>query len=201
MPPYKYFAMKFVNQWATKESLLHTALSKKVVDSETIAKALHYFQVARTFENLEKTKNREFIAEQLIEHSKYLTANNFAERVEDLACIFEKKFGSKNISAASKLLWLRKRSPVLIFDKWARVALEKLDGSKIESYLHYAEVWQKHFQSCRLEIESCAHNMAHAQEYSALWNIDLHEFQEITHNTWFAERVFDMYLLQCGRDS
>ena len=200
MPPYKYFAMKFVNQWTSKERDLHITLSKRTIPEDAIAKSLHYFQVARTFKNLEERENRAFIAEQIIEFSRHLTQKNFHEKVEGLSKQFENKFKSKNLSAASKLLWLRRKSPVLIFDKWAKLSLEKMEQKKIVGYEEYSVLWRKHYCSHRHEINSAAHGLIEVKEYSGLWNAVDSEFKETILSDWFSERVFDMYLLFHGKN-
>lgn len=200
MLPYKYLAMKFANQWATRERDIHANLSGRIVTGEAVATALHYFQVARTFKGLDDPNNRHFIAEQLVEHSRYLTSGTFSERVESLASAFEKHFKSRNVSAASKLLWLRKRSPVLVFDKWARDALQKMEDINIgNDYSKYASIWRKSFEEHSKQIRQSALSLTEVQEYSALWNTDQTEFADTVRSDWFAERVFDMGLLHYGK--
>ncbi len=199
MPPCKHFAMKFANQWASKEQALHTAFSHKNISGDEIAKSLHYFQVARTFRNLKNEKNRTFIAVNVIEFSKNLKEDNFPEKVDGLSSAFEEKFGSRNISAASKLLWLRKRSPVIIFDKWAKIAIEKIEDRKIENYKDYSELWKKHYSQDKAKIRSAANSLIKVQEYSGMWDLSTSKYKEAIQSDWFLERVFDMRLLYFGK--
>jgi hypothetical protein len=201
LAPYEYFVMKFANQWASKENFLYLRLNQRQINEASVANALHYFQVARTFVGLQNEKNREFIAEQVLEHSKYLTKNNFHQKVDSLADQFENRFKSKNVSAASKLLWLRKRSPVLIFDKWARTALEKMEQRNLDSYEEYAIAWRKNYSLHESEITNAAISLIGVRQYCALWNTTASECEEIVLSEWFLERVFDMYLLFHGKNS
>lgn len=201
MAPYEYLVMKFANQWTTREQILHQELSQKTISTESVAKALHYFQVARTFDGLKNEDNRTLIVKNLLEHSKYLTKNNFHEKVQELAESFKEQFGKTNLSAASKLLWLRKKSPVLIFDKWAKLALESLEQKKIGGYSDYSEVWNRNYYLHQNKIKDAAANFINVRQYSALWDKSTSECQDIVLSDWFLERVFDMYLLSHGKSS
>lgn len=199
MAPYEYLVMKFANQWTTREQILHEELSRKIISEKSVVKALQYFQVARTFDGLKTEDNRTFIVENLLEHSKYLTKNNFHEKVQDLAERFKEQFGSTNLSAASKLLWLRKKSPVLIFDKWAKSALESFEQRKIDCYADYSEVWNHNYSLHKDKIKDATIDFVNVRQYSALWNKSTSECKDIVTSEWFLERVFDMYLLSHGK--
>lgn len=199
MEIYQYLVMKFVNQWVTKEQILHNELSLKDITEESVVKALQYFQVARTFTGLKTQENREFIVDKLLEHSKHLTNNNFYTKVQKLSEDFKQQFGSTNLSAASKLLWLRKKTPVIIFDSWAKLAIENIEKTKIENYSDYSEVWNKNFLLHRDKINSAAKNFINVRHYSALWDKSITECRDIVLSEWFLERVFDMYLLSHGK--
>lgn len=102
-PPYEYCAARFLNQWESKERPLHAVLSGNPTPIE-VRRALQYFQVARGFAGL--SQKGDSIVRALREASERLDEQNVVKRVSDLADRFVKDFGSRNLSAASKLLWL-----------------------------------------------------------------------------------------------
>jgi hypothetical protein len=64
-----------------------------------------HFRVARTFKGLSDA-TAEQISEYLIETSN--GEGTCSDKVTSLAQCFKERFGQFNLSAASKLLWLRK---------------------------------------------------------------------------------------------
>lgn len=200
MKPYEYLAVKFANQWGLREEALHKSLSASSILEAGVAKALHYFQVARTFRGLSDPESRGYIAARVLDRSKGLTAKNYVDRVNKLAGDFESEFGSNNLSAASKLLWLRARSPVLVYDKWARLVLERVYNCKIPDYKNYCEYWRNHYSENGADLQSVLNKFGNAQKYTALHSRSAKEFHEIISSEWFAERVFDMYLLTSGKN-
>lgn len=201
MPPYEYFAMKYINQWLLKEKPLHENLSDKHITEVWISKSLHFFQVARTFKGLSDGDGKGFIAQTLLDNSKRLTVNNFPDKVEKLAGDFNDKFGSRNISAASKLMWLRKRSPVIIYDKWAKKALVNKGLSKQATYTEYCNAWKLEYVKHQKAIKKACGNLLGIKTFCALWELTDTESREIIKSDWFQERVFDMYLLHAAKNS
>ena len=84
--------------------------------------------------------------------------------------------GVQALSLSSKVLWFVYRSPVIIYDKLARVALESPTGD----YRSYERSWNARFD--RMEQEIAVASAPHSSE------------------RWFHERVFDIYLWHIGQE-
>ena len=110
-PPYEFCAHKFLDLWRTEEPL-HKAMSG-TPSARQVRDALKHFRVARTFKGL-SDEVAEKISQDLVEVSD--SEGIYSDKVTSLARRFKKNFGQLNLSAASKLLWLRKRRPYLIYD-------------------------------------------------------------------------------------
>jgi hypothetical protein len=201
MPPYEYFAMKYINQWLLKERALHANLSEKHVSEDIVSKSLHFFQVLRTFKGLSDGDGKEFIVKALLDNSKRLTSTNFPAKVEKLADDFNDKFSTRNISASSKLMWLRKRSPVIIYDKWAKKALVNKGLSKQASYAEYCKAWNVEYDKHQKAIKKACVKLLDAKDFCALWELTITESRDIVKSDWFQERVLDMYLLHEAKNS
>jgi len=201
MPPFEFFVIKYANQWELKEKPLHESLSGKSIPDEMISKSLQHFKVGRTFKGLGDKGSKTFIAKALIEVSKCTTINNYPDRVNSLAKLLAKKFGTHNISAASKLLWLRKRYPVLIIDKWAKKSLMDRGLPRTADYEQYSQAWRAEFKSNEKAIQNACKKLKGAKEFSAFWEKIDREVIEIANASWFQERVFDMHLLYLGKNS
>tara|TARA_Y100001970_G_C14069930_1_gene768872 strand:+ start:222 stop:848 length:627 start_codon:yes stop_codon:yes gene_type:complete len=203
-PPMEFFATRFANQWIRSEESLHKALSAKTIEPESISEALGFFQTARPFKGLSNTSIRQEIAAHLVESSKYLTEKNVVSKVNTLRIRLKERFNTDNYSAASKLLWLRKRAPVIIMDKWAKKALLK-QGLKLpveereSHYDLYCSYWRTIYEQHRKDIEAASRSLVNIKAYCELWDLTNSEIKIITHSNWFHERVFDLYLMHTGK--
>jgi hypothetical protein len=111
-PPLEFCAHRFLDLWRDEESL-HDAI-RGTPSADQIRRALKHFKVSRTFKGL-SLLGCEQISKYLLEASN-ATEGTYTDKVVALAHRFERRFGQFNLSAASKLLWLRNRTPYLIYD-------------------------------------------------------------------------------------
>jgi len=99
-------AAHFLLQWKRKEERFYNAISNEP-SPEVLRSALSFFIIARNFRNIKKdSKVAQGIIEMLLDADKRKNLSA-QEKVSFLAAQFKTKFGKNNISAASKLLWLR----------------------------------------------------------------------------------------------
>jgi hypothetical protein len=198
--PYEYYVIKYANQWKVHEEPLHKALSGKSFHTTDISKALQFFQVARTFKGLKLEDKKVFISNALVKHSKGLNKGNYSVRVQSLSDELETEFGTNNISASSKLLWLRKRSPIVIMDQWAKIAvIDKCKLKKNIDYNTFSEHWRELFREEEGKLAKACSKLVKAKKFSALYEVEEGKVKEIAESEWFKERVFDLSLLDSGK--
>jgi hypothetical protein len=156
-----------------------------------------HFRVARTFKGLSDA-TAEQISEYLIETSN--GEGTCSDKVTSLAQCFKERFGQFNLSAASKLLWLRNRSPYVIYDARAVTALCRLKNKFNKSdYSLYCTVWKKEYEKRFDEISLAAHGLVDLpKKYTAAYYLTADQLTEIVDSGWFIERVFDIYLWELG---
>jgi len=198
-PPYEYCALRFVIQWERHERALHEDISRKL-SAEAIRTALSYFQVARGFAGLDE--KAEMVAKALIKMSKGLNEGNVIDRVINLSDYFFREFNSKNLSAASKLLWLRCRNPVVILDSRTAAALNKL-GYRVKKgdYVSFYRAWHEEYGKRRFELQRAAKRLKELKSYTASWRRSADEFRADIEAVWFSERTFDLLLWELGDES
>jgi hypothetical protein len=198
-PPYEYCALRFVIQWERDERSLHEGIARKL-SAEAIRKALSYFQVARGFARL--NEKAEFVEKALIETGKRLNEGNVIARVTTLTNYFFQEFNKNNLSAASKLLWLRCRNPVVILDSRAVAALKKLDYRvKVGDYESFYRAWRQEYDKRRLELQRAAKSLKELKSCTASWRRSSDEFRTVITSDWFSERTFDLFLWELGGKS
>jgi hypothetical protein len=195
--PYEYCAYRYLELWERAEKPLYRALSG-VHSAAQIRDALKYYNVARNFKGLKEDSVAENISKKLLEIDGY--KGSYSDKVEKLAESFKVSCGQYNLSAASKLLWLRNRSPYLIYDSRAVTALNRL-GNKLKNadYISYCEVWLREYKKRNDEISLAAHKLVNLpRKYTAAFSLTDNDLIEIVHSKWFVERVFDIYLWEIG---
>jgi hypothetical protein len=196
--PYEYCAYRFLELWERGEKQLHEFMSE-TPSAGQVRLALKYFRVARNFKGLSDGTAEE-ISKALIEVSDDREASP-PDKVVLLASRFKVSFNQSNVSAASKLLWLRNRSPHLIYDSRAVNALCRL-GKKFDKadYLAYCGAWLEEYKKRSDEISLAARGLITLpREYTAAFELTDCELTQIVNSDWFLERVFDIYLWETGK--
>lgn len=197
--PYEYCAYRYLELWEKTEKHLVMPSASGRPSAAQIRSALNYFRVARNFKNL-SDEVAEKISTELLEVSD-ASNESYRSKVGKLATRFKDIFGQSNLSAASKLLWLRNRSPYLIYDSRAVNALRCL-GNKFDKadYISYCEVWEGEYEGRSNAISLAAHGLVNLpRTYTAAYgNKADDELTNLVHSKWFIERVFDIYLWEIG---
>jgi hypothetical protein len=194
--PYEFCAHKFLDLWRFEEPL-HKALSVKPTAAQ-IRDALKRFRVSRTFPGLTDEGARQ-ICRDLIRISDR-SEGSYVDKVNLLARCFKNHFNRLNLSAASKLLWLRKLKPYLIYDGRAVVGLRRL-GSEFEenNYRSYCDAWKKEYEKHSNDMAVAVHGLVKLpRKYTPAFALRDDQLTKLVYADWFVERVFDVYLWERG---
>jgi hypothetical protein len=195
VPPYEFCAHKFLDLWRVEEALHEAMLGTP--SANQIRRALKHFRVARTFKGLSDAV-AEQISKDLVKVSNG-REGTYSDKVTLLAQRFKNRFGQFNLSAASKLLWLRNRSPYLIYDARAVNALRCLGNERFDNYTSYCEAWQKEYEERSDQISAASHGLLNLpRKYTAAFLLTDGQLTKLVHAKWFRERVFDIYLWEIG---
>ena len=195
IPPYEFCAHKFLDLWRDEEPL-HKDM-QGAPSAKQIRAGLKHFKVARTFKGLSDDV-AEQISADLVEVSDR-REGNYIEKVTSLARRFKKDFDQFNLSAASKLLWLRNRRPYLIYDARAVRALRRLGNKSTDNYTSYCEAWQEEYEKRSEEVSLAANGLVSLpRKYTAAFLLEDRQITDLVQAKWFRERVFDIYLWEIG---
>jgi len=189
-------AAHFLLQWKRKEEKFHESLSKKP-SAESLRSALSFFIIARNFSGIKADRNvAQEIIDMLLEIDKDKSLK-VQEKVAALAAKFKVRFGKNNISAASKLLWLRRRAPYVIYDSRAEKTLKAM-GAKFKSrdYAKYYEAWRTSYELYKPTIVKAVRGLHNIHKILPEWDQSPEGTREMVNSDWFLERVFDIYLYQ-----
>jgi len=191
---YEYCAFRFLELWEKDEESLHSDM-QGTPSADQIRRVLKHYRVARNFKGLSDAKAKQ-ISKDLVEVSD--GEGSYSDKVMSLATRFEKQFDQFNLSAASKLLWLRHKSPYLIFDKRASDALRHLEH-KISDYKSYCDAWGREYEKRRSALALAAHGLINLpRAYTRDPSLTDDQLTELVRKDWFMARVFDIYLWEIG---
>jgi hypothetical protein len=195
--PFEYCALRFLLQWEQRERTLHEQISGNPT-LQQVRSALRYFQVARTFAGLGTDQAAEAVtnALQQVDSDSGLSPE---AKVTALASRFRERFNQFNVSAASKLFWLKHKLPYVIYDSRAVNALRDL-GCAFENanYIQYCGCWREQYGQHEKAIKKAASRLHEVRGFLPLWHRSEAELTALASQPWFLERVFDIYLWEMG---
>jgi hypothetical protein len=174
---------------------------------ENLVKAATYYQVIRSFSKGGDASASRRLGNALKELDAAISVANNAIRpanvdgvVVDLATrlgsVYKKKGAAQElVSAASKFLWIRRRSPVVIYDRRAHKCLTRMNATPGTSYASFRKVWQTEFPKYEIQIRSACRNLSQSNiKNFAPSGIAKRRFNSVLRARWFHERVFDKFL-------
>jgi hypothetical protein len=120
------------------------------------------------------------------------------QNVDRVVCALAEKFAEAygqgaEISAASKFLWIRHKTPVVISDRRARTYLKQLG----EEYASYRSEWLKQFDEPEGAIRMACAELVRVQDFSPDGETD-ESLKSTVEGRWFHERIFDKFLWRNG---
>lgn len=203
---FPYCAMHYANQWFGKDREYCQVLNNGTRQQKrnTLKKAGAFYRVARNFKTEYEKERGEERFDRLIDMlgnvRRQPYQNNPVGRVQAFATRLSQHFGGDQVlSGASKYLWLRLKSPIVIYDSNVRTALELPPDC---GYADYFVNWRNAFERYTDQIDGACCGLRHARRYVIDGRtISEDDFAALTDENWFKERVLDMFLWFRGLDN
>lgn len=199
----EYFSLHYLDMWLTHDRIYHESLNNGTREEKLISikNAATYYKVAR---NLPKKYDEDISCERYEPILKIIdkaTAYNFSgNTVKSISKVEEeisKAYGDRGVlSITTKLLWLKIRDPIIIYDSQARKALNTADGDLSSFY----KAWRASYSAHSKDIACVCAKLSNVANYSCDQTIATPTYvQAISAQPWFQERVFDVYLWHVGQ--
>jgi hypothetical protein len=163
-------------------------------DGQYLVEMAKAYGIIRNFKVIEE-KPRLKAALDILERSQLPTPENAVDIVERLAKELQKIYGKTPLSAASKFLWMRFKSPIIIYDQLANTWLRVNSGYKDDSYMNYCKFWREEYIKRESDIRDACAELATFKQFTFASGVDDITLSEWTRSTWFRERVFDHFML------
>jgi hypothetical protein len=196
---FKYCALHYLNQWIEQDRPCCDALAGRddSLKLQALAKVAAQYGIARTLPKRYDVKNglqRYRPVLEIIDAQKRadFQGDNLVPSIMKVSKEISKKYGGHgSISLTTKLLWMKMKSPIIIYDSRARTAV----GTALGDLAEYYEEWRKRFTPCDDQIRDACASLSKVHEYVENPEIATVPYiEEITAHAWFRERVFDFYL-------
>jgi len=202
MVNFEYCALSYLNQWHSHDSAFYELLnSHKPQDQrEGIKKAVSFYKIARNFPPKYDGCYRFHNVLNELNLQTEVTSTTYINAVNVLADRFFKHYHRRNISASSKLLWLKHRDPVIIYDRRAIDGLQnhfQYEG-RYGDYDSYCKKWLEEYKNKSREIIDAANKLPSVMEFAFNHEAKEHEVSRLITKNWFKKRVFDTYLWNLG---
>ena len=189
--------------WLRHDRHYHESLNNGTHEEKLISikKAATYYKVAR---NLPKEHDEDIGRaryEPLLEIIDKVSASDFSgDTVKSISKVqkrISKAYGDRGVlSITTKLLWLKIRDPIIIYDSQARRALNTESGDLSGFY----EAWRTEFDAHSNVIATVCSKLSSVSKYCCDQTIATPaHVRAISMQPWFQERVFDVYLWHEGQ--
>ncbi|MGB7849154.1 MAG: hypothetical protein WBL63_26310 [Candidatus Acidiferrum sp.] len=200
---FKYYALHYLNLWVAQDKPCCEALdgsddSKKLA---ALADAAVFYRIARnlpTRHDEGKGLQRYGPVLKIIDtlNPADFGGENLLPPIKKVRDEISHQYGGDDIlSLTTKFLWLKMKSPIIIYDRLARVALD-VAPRKIEEY--YGQ-WREKFNGFDQQIREACVSLRDVHEYVENPEIATPQYIATTAaQQWFRERVFDVYLWRIG---
>ncbi len=199
---FEYCSLHYLNLWLSKDKGYSEALAGNDEDEKLSAlkDAGGFYRVARNlhseFDEKKGLKRYAPLLEILDSVSVAQFKYNSVNEILEIKKLISEKYGNREVlSATTKFLWLKIKSPILIYDSQARTALNSKDGDLQDFY----EKWCSDFKRHQEEIENACSKLSELNLYAVDQKVGTKDYiEKIASESWFHERVFDIYLWNKG---
>ncbi|WP_281647374.1 hypothetical protein [Parendozoicomonas sp. Alg238-R29] len=162
--------------------------------AKALLDAAKYYKIVRNFKTIDEPY-RFKKAHEILNTVESISHDNVSDKVLELAFKFENSYGTNAILAASKLLWLKFKSPVIIYDSRAYNWLKRKNNKiTLGEYKNYRDAWLTEFEKVLPTIKECCSELVSVKKFTQAYELSDSEISSLTSEPWFHERVFDKYL-------
>jgi hypothetical protein len=195
---FHYGAYSYLDEWMRKDRRFHETLSNRAeasVARRCLVDVATYYGVIRTLKKEARETDRLLPVLEALQEVEIISENNVVQTVEAFANALGKTYGGFPLSAASKFLWMRFRTPVVIYDSIVSEWLSKNCGYKYDGYRNYFELWSRAYSNCKEPIQQACTDLASIKKFTLACENSDDEVSLWSASEWFQQRVFDHSIL------
>lgn len=202
---FEYSSLYYLNQWLSYDRGYCLALSgtNQKEKLSALKSAGGFYRVARNVPTAFDEKIGIERYQPVLDIIDNLSIDQFekdpVKKILEIETEISSRYGDRGVlSLTTKFLWLKFKSPILIYDSQARIAVESKDGD-LQSYY---ENWLAEFENHKEEIQSVCKKLSGLSLYAVDQRFANRQYiDKISSSKWFHERVFDIYLWSKGSNA
>lgn len=202
---FEYCSLQYLNQWLSYDKGYCDALASCDKDNKITAlrNAGGFYRVARNVPSEYDEKKGLARYEPVLEIIDSLKPDDFKDdpvkKIDEIAKSISNKYGDRGVlSLTTKFLWIKIKQPILIYDSQARIAI----GTENGDLLAYYEKWREGFEGNKEEILEACSKLTDMNKYAVNQEVGTKEYiKAVSGETWFHERVYDIYLWSKGNNT
>ena len=198
---FEYYSLNYLNQWLRHDKLCYEILNDIVEGDklDTLKKAAGHYKVARSLtlndEKKADTNRYQPVLDQLNDISHQDLKENVVGYTNRIVGNLEDAYGKKLLSATTKFLWLKFRSPNYMYDSQAFDTLrERSKALKVRDLEAFRQAWDLSYNECEADIKQACKKLIDVRLYAFDPIIEDEYFEKIVQEEWFYHRVHDLYL-------
>ncbi len=199
---FHFAALHYLNLWLSSECAIHDAISTGNTDRQLNAlhKGAAHFRIARNLRREHDIGRGLPRYGPILDIIEPLTGQDFGDDLTGTTIKvcdqISSLYGKRDVrSATTKILWLKVRSPMIIYDSQVRKALRTKKGD-LSAFNH---AWKAKYESAREHIADACSRLATVLEYTADTSVATTAYvQSLANEEWFKQRVLDIYLWHVG---
>ncbi len=201
--PFKHCALHYLNQGLAHDRRYCEALegTDEATKYTAIEQAAAFYQVARNLWEKHDVKKGLRRYEPLLrvldsQNPTSFQGDQLIPAIQSVRKQIASQYGNRDVlSLTTKFLWLKLKSPILVYDSRARNALCTREGDIDEYY----RCWRQNFDDNAGAITSACDSLQDVLEWSVNPEVGTARYvRDVSAQQWFKERVFDIYLWHLG---
>lgn len=206
----KHCALEYLNYWISFDRKIWCALNSpqkteecKKYKAKQLQRAAKEYSVARTVRKIDEEERFSEVLDIIERYSNDINKDNRAEQIVTIENKIFKKYnknknGNRVLSFTTKILWMKHRDPIIIYDRNAREALDFHQDHKntLEDYLKsYFNKWECEYKKKESEIKETCKSLKDIKAWTeGAHSLSDEKIDNIVNKPWFWHRVFDFYL-------
>ncbi len=199
---WEYLSLHYLDMWLGNDQFYHASLNSENCEEklDCIKKALTHYKVARNLPRVYDAENGiqryEPILNIIDEVSACSFADNTVESITNVKRRISEAYGNRGVlSITTKLLWLKIRTPIIMYDSRSCQAL----NTDARDFSGFYTAWKNEYEKHEKNIAKACTKLSRVSKYSCDQTIANPAYVKcISAKPWFQERVFDMYLWHKG---
>lgn len=202
---FEHAALHYLMQWLEEDSIWHNGLndSDYSIRLKTLNVLAYNYQVIRNLPrryDIDATPSIPRLSPilNIIENpeNQNITVANRVEVIERVNNEIGRHYHRRVLSLATKVLWVKHRDPIIIYDSRARRGIKRLGYPSGENNIDkYIKSWEKLYGNYQTEIQKTCAYLHETCDYSKFSNgLTTQHVKDLSSQLWFQHRVFDIFL-------